>query len=349
MEPFRNLQSQEDSGIKRLLDAFLNPIILDEHLCIRGVSTKLLTELKYTSEDLADKHLRLLLHDADEDILKLKERLSSPTFQEFSIVLKGAKGELHSFAVTGFHLTKICPVNNFHVLQFYSRDMNAVRSTDLEEFVYRTAHDIRGPLATMRGLINLLMLKEADDEQKKLINFLDSHASELDKRLFQLMYVNSVQRETATAEPQRDLYTIETSLRRVIEKNAFVDYLDFSFTADNHLPEGVNVNLLESLLSNILLHILSTSLIQDKAGIAFNLKKDACALDVVVTVSGFELDGALHEAMIQPDFQYADLFTNPHLVNFYAARKVARQMDAQIRITREGSERHLFMIRIQDS
>ncbi|HZI25050.1 MAG TPA: histidine kinase dimerization/phospho-acceptor domain-containing protein, partial [Chryseolinea sp.] len=60
---------------------------------------------------------------------------------------------------------------------------------EIDQFIYRAAHDLRGPLATIKGLIDLIKIRENNDELDRLIQLVDSHANVLDERLFQLAYM----------------------------------------------------------------------------------------------------------------------------------------------------------------
>ena len=102
---------------------------------------------------------------------------------------------------------------------------------EIDKFIYRAAHDLRGPLATIKGLIDLIKIRENNDELDRLIQLVDSHANVLDERLFQLAYMAQYYKEEKIANDEIIFHTIETRLRKIIEKNAFVDFLEFNFSS----------------------------------------------------------------------------------------------------------------------
>ena len=102
---------------------------------------------------------------------------------------------------------------------------------EIDKFIYRAAHDLRGPLATIKGLIDLIKIRENNDELDRLIQLVDSHANVLDERLFQLGYMAQYFKEEKIASDEIIFHTIETRLRKIIEKNAFVDFLEFNFSS----------------------------------------------------------------------------------------------------------------------
>ena len=89
---------------------------------------------------------------------------------------------------------------------------------EIDKFIYRAAHDLRGPSATIKGLIDLIQIRENNDELDRLIQLVDSHANVLDEKLFQLSYMAQYNKEEKIASNEIIFHTIETRLRKIIEK-----------------------------------------------------------------------------------------------------------------------------------
>jgi signal transduction histidine kinase len=58
---------------------------------------------------------------------------------------------------------------------------------ELETFIYRASHDIRGPLASIIGLVNVSRLELKDDVAVKYLDMIDSAANKLDYTLSELV------------------------------------------------------------------------------------------------------------------------------------------------------------------
>ena len=74
----------------------------------------------------------------------------------------------------------------------YERESNWRRllaaNNELKTFIYRASHDIRGPLSSMKGLINIAKIGQGQSgELSKLILMMDSSAEKLDKILVDLI------------------------------------------------------------------------------------------------------------------------------------------------------------------
>ena len=72
---------------------------------------------------------------------------------------------------------------------------------ELDHFIYKTSHDIRGPLATLKGLCNVALVDVADSTALKYLNKLDLTATQLDTLLRRLQKVNQVNNASLLAEP----------------------------------------------------------------------------------------------------------------------------------------------------
>lgn len=83
----------------------------------------------------------------------------------------------------------------------YERENNWQRllaaNNELKTFIYRASHDIRGPLSSMKGLINIAKIDQGQgNELSKLILMMDSSAEKLDKILIDLIETVSVRDRT---------------------------------------------------------------------------------------------------------------------------------------------------------
>jgi signal transduction histidine kinase len=61
---------------------------------------------------------------------------------------------------------------------------------DLDQFIYKTSHDLRGPIATMQGIINLGVIDAIDEGSKEYFNTLHKVSTNLNNVLFRLIEVH---------------------------------------------------------------------------------------------------------------------------------------------------------------
>ncbi|HEX6889478.1 MAG TPA: histidine kinase dimerization/phospho-acceptor domain-containing protein, partial [Chryseolinea sp.] len=218
------------------------------------------------------------------------------------------------------------------------------KKAELDDFIYRTAHDLRGPLATIKGLINLLKMKENAGELDRLLPMIDAHANKLDERLFQLVYLAKADLEVSVPSEAVDFNILETTLRRIIEQNAFVDFLEFHYSAPSGRLNGVNEVLLSSLLSNLLFHILSQPMSSLDSIVFFRINREDNILKITVGAQGFATSDLLSKTIRNDEFLYTDMVNYPQFINFYAVQKIAWKLKARVRVNFISSERQRFSI-----
>lgn len=73
-------------------------------------------------------------------------------------------------------------------------------NNELKTFIYRASHDIRGPLSSMKGLINVAKM-EMGNELSKLMLMMDSSADKLDKILVDLIETVGIRDRKVQTEP----------------------------------------------------------------------------------------------------------------------------------------------------
>jgi signal transduction histidine kinase len=125
---------------------------------------------------------------------------------------------------------------------------------ELDSFVYRAAHDIRGPLATLLGLCNLAKMEIADATALLYFDMILKTAKRLDNILSKLMIINKL--KNTFVSPQQ--FRIQTLINEVINQHAYRNEIfigvrfevlvieDFDLYLDKNILEILLYNLLEN-------------------------------------------------------------------------------------------------------
>jgi signal transduction histidine kinase len=72
---------------------------------------------------------------------------------------------------------------------------------ELDHFIYKTSHDIRGPLASLKGMVNLAKMDVQDDKAQGYLAKLDLTAEKLNMVLTRLLIVNRINHAELKPEP----------------------------------------------------------------------------------------------------------------------------------------------------
>ena len=122
-----------------------------------------------------------------EDVSQL---LKNGYFQGQCFALRNSKGKKFKAKLSGVCLGLISDFNEFTILSV--KDLNPTfklirklrtKEAILENLVYRASHDLRGPIATILGLVNVSKVRKDNDEIDMLLDLIGVHTKLLDQRL----------------------------------------------------------------------------------------------------------------------------------------------------------------------
>jgi light-regulated signal transduction histidine kinase (bacteriophytochrome) len=327
-----------ESVIRTNLTAiFTDAIIVDNNFFIVAVSESI---SKITGFEAADLEGRPLDHFSSSPSLQdtLKKKLINGFSEKGTVVALRTKNfGFISCQITGFYLGLISDLNGFIVLRVKQLDeinqlcqQLEVSRNELDEFVYRASHDLRGPLATIRGLINLMKLRPSTEEMMNLVDMVDSHAIKMDDRLFGLHYLSESGR--GDVDPaDLNAYALESTLRSTIEENHPIDNIHFHFDTVMAVYKGINNQFIVSLLNNILLYLLALPKSQMNS-MSVAISTGDANIRVIIDSKGFLGSYQLMKAIRQKAPLYSNAVTYSQLIHYYAAQKIAHKIKASLQI-----------------
>jgi signal transduction histidine kinase len=322
---------------KHLATIFPDAIILNDQLKIVTLTESTAAMFGYRAAGLITKDLSYLLgvDTAHHVTAELKKGIFSNVVAPF----RSKSGDVITGKFSGFYLGLISDINGLIALQIKVFDQVGVLSHQLEEsrkeldeFVYRSTHDLRGPLATMRGLVNLLKLddEKLSDDTKQIVNMLDAHAQILDDRLFQLNYLA----ETSSAEPGDSMFDcekLESTLRTTIEETMTINCVDFQFNSSQRMFPGISSRPVISLLNHLLLYLVTLPK-SSEPSVSYSVSHSGDGIQVLIYAEGFLSNYQVRKAIERNDPVFTTLIAYSDLINFFAAMKNAQRIQAKIHV-----------------
>jgi signal transduction histidine kinase len=128
-------------------------------------------------------------------------------------------------------------------------------NSELDNFIYRTSHDIRGPLVTLKGVCNVALLDVKDEVALDYLRKLDATSTKLNVILTRLLIVNKINLWELEAAPVsgEDMIRqiIETEKINGIPDNLVIDYEidpDVRLISDRFLLMLVVENLIDNAI-----------------------------------------------------------------------------------------------------
>lgn len=176
---------------------FEDAIILNYKFDITAISPVLAREFKCNPNQLIGKNLNYLAKDFDL-VGEVSGALLNGHFSGKSLVLKTFESQEITVTMSGFYLGFISDLNE--TIAIFIKNVNATRELNdklkvkeaaMDDLLYRASHDLRGPIATILGIVNIAKLRTDNLEVDQLFEFIGANARILDQRLKDVVAKNA--------------------------------------------------------------------------------------------------------------------------------------------------------------
>jgi len=122
---------------------------------------------------------------------------------------------------------------------------------ELDNFIYKTSHDIRGPLASLKGICNVAMMDVNDETALDYFNKLDASAARLNAILSRLLIINQINHSILTPENIDFIKQIEEILE-LERKKDLPDRIDISYYVEPGLKFRSDKAMAKIILENLI-------------------------------------------------------------------------------------------------
>lgn len=208
---------------------------------------------------------------------------------------------------------------------------------ELDTFLYKSSHDLRGPIARMQGIINLGLIETKEESARMYYNMLNKVTDELNNLLLRLLMVHNINQHSYEAEE--------------INFHAFVESIMAAYTGrkrSNQSVELINKIPQDMLLQSdkTLLNIVLVNLLENGLMFADNfhprMEFDALYLPsgkyiILVTDNGMGIPEQFREKIFDMFFQGSTRSTGAGL-GLYMVRKATKKMGGDVRLTSENGK-----------
>lgn len=332
----------------RIASIFPDSAILDLQFNIVGISQNILEATGYTRDDVTGKPVAIF--SAGRDFKAALETWLVPGyFGEQTIELRCMNNETRRYSVSGFYMGLIADVNGLIIVKFKNleevhqakRELVA-KSQELDEFVYTSSHSLRGPLATMKGLINLANTTQNPGEIAYLIQQMGVFAEKLDEKLHQLIYVaESDKAPTEDLSIQLIFNTLSASLQE-----SSIDFpVDFRcpvYDSQQLVDRGSDIL---SMLNNLALFFSQQP--KNRVNLlVLDILSGSSATEIMMRCQGFLFSESLVEKIGNVNFGYWEILNIPELLNYYAAKKIMRKLEGTVQFMHISSDEVVVLMTI---
>lgn len=135
-------------------------------------------------------------------------------------------------------------------LRHANHDLKEVNQ-ELDTFAYRTAHDIRGPVARLLGLCQLVLHGNSDGDMRRYLELIYQETIQMDFMLHRFLEVNNIKHHPRSAEPVNLRACVEEVLAEMGDLEAF-PHLAVSVDVEPELELVADPMLVRIVLKNLI-------------------------------------------------------------------------------------------------
>jgi len=326
-----------EADIRRQIGTlFPDSVILDNRLNFISISQNILETIGYTSDELQGMPVSQLSATIQELI---KEKLKPGYFAEERFEVRSNIGDTIPFGVSGFYLGLIAEVNGLIVLKFRNLDELSkmqsrldAKTLELDLFVYHSAHALRGPLATLKGLINLARINKDPEEMNFLLRQMDLFAGKLDDKLHRLIYFSESDKGDESVTQTLTLQSVCDALVANIQEGSVDHPVYFHCSSLDRSQVFKNGETILSLLRNLVLFFCQQPKVT-KNHLRLETHSSRDSVEFVLRAKGFLLNNSLTEKLSNTNLGYSEILHYPELINLYAAKKIVFKLKGEIQFT----------------
>ncbi|MES2732114.1 MAG: hypothetical protein V4714_10210 [Bacteroidota bacterium] len=328
-----------DGDIRSSLEKiFPESIILDSGFKIVAISQIIAETLGFESEELKNQPVSVMAQVGNLQE-QLQSRLKAGFFEGLEVELNTKEEKTVLFSISGFYLGLIANIQDLIVLKLKNLDeinfLNTLleaKSSELDQFVYRSAHNLRGPLATIQGLINLGKMCQDVEEFKFLITQMDVFATKLDDILYHLRYFAFTNQVQDFSTEKMSLAAIFEKLGTYVEEEGSEQAIRFRYELSQPETMVENGELILSLLKNIesfFCHLPRSV----NSEIFVSGLSSLSSHEMAIGIRGTTLLEKQYEKIKAVNFDYVDIMREPEFTNLYLAKKIVSKLKGKISFT----------------
>lgn len=172
---------------RKLAYIFPEYLFLDKDYCICMAGRNIEELLNYSIGSLRNKHINFI---SNEDDLKssLMIQISENFFEWRSYSLKSFTALKIDVEICGLRIGQSGKKESCVIMRIRNsrNHLERAASPEVNKLTYWIAHNLRGPLATIKGLINLAKIEKSNSEMNRYLNHMAQQAERLDEKI-QLM------------------------------------------------------------------------------------------------------------------------------------------------------------------
>lgn len=171
---------------------------------------------------------------------------------------------------------------------------------ELDHFIYKTSHDIRGPLATLKGMANLAMMDVKDSLALDYLKKLDNTAGKLNTILTRLLIINQINQSVINPD-YVDFHALIYDILLIENKKGIPPRIKISFDIDKDIIFRSDTDLIRIILENLIDNAIKyyNDSLRIEPFVDVHIKKEGSLIILIVKDNGIGIGNADREKIFQ--------------------------------------------------
>ncbi len=224
----------------------------------------------------------------------------------------------------------------FSLKQINDELVNA--NNELDKFIYRASHDLKGPIARLLGVSVLAKMDNKDETLREYIDLIEKGAVDINKVLNKLNNIHFINKEiiqTDIIDFEKIINASKPNLSEYID----ISDLDIKLISDSKFYLRSDYNLMKIILENLLENAVIFRKTK-KAEITVNLKADTKFITICVSDNGLGIMKEQFDKIFEM-FYRGSQKSKGNGLGLYLVRKAVQKLQGRIEVeSEEGKYSH---------
>jgi PAS domain S-box-containing protein len=215
---------------------------------------------------------------------------------------------------------------------------------ELDSFVYRASHDLRAPLRSVLGLLNLMRMESADDQKAAYINLAEKSINKLDSFILDLTNFS----RNSRMEVQREKIDFEEVINECLDNLKYMenaDKVDIRVDIQEEKPFMSDTGRMSILFQNLISNAIKYQRIHADSFVDIKVRTNSAGASIEVKDNGKGIQAEYLGRIFEMFFRASEDSYGSGL-GLYITRQVVEKLDGKIEVDsayNEGSSFRVFL------
>ena len=223
------------------------------------------------------------------------------------------------------------------------------KTKDLELFLYRSAHDLKAPLSSAEGLLNLIKQEDINESVLSLTSMLDTTLDRGNKVIENLMLASEIsekKEDIIFIDFKKIIYNVLKSLKGI----EGYDTIDFKINISNTIQYYSSVELIHSLFQNLIQNAIKYRVLknhQHKPIIIIEVKEIKNAIKIKISDNGIGILKKNLSKIFNLYFRENTEDIPGSGLGLYIVKNIVEGLNGEIKVTSKINEGTCFKLKLK--